>query len=106
MQLFNRRDFLKGVGAGAGLLALPRWLGGAASPQPRKPNIIVILVDDMGWSDISCYGGEIPTPNLDGLAKRGLRFTQFYNTARRCPTRASARAIWEIPAYSDAKGFS
>jgi arylsulfatase A-like enzyme len=57
--------------------------------EPKKPNIIVILVDDMGWSDISCYGGEIPTPNLDGLAKNGLRFTQFYNTGRCCPTRAS-----------------
>lgn len=54
-----------------------------------KPNIIVILVDDMGWSDLGCYGGEIPTPNLDSLAKGGLRFTQFYNTGRCCPTRAS-----------------
>ncbi|MCX5656550.1 MAG: sulfatase-like hydrolase/transferase [Planctomycetota bacterium] len=91
MRRINRRDFLKVVGAGAGLLALPRWLGGAeaAAPQPRKPNIIVILVDDMGWSDISCYGSEIPTPNLDKLAGRGIRFTQFYNTARCCPTRAS-----------------
>lgn len=54
-----------------------------------KPNIIVILVDDMGFSDIGCYGSEIPTPNLDALAANGLRFTQFYNTARCCPTRAS-----------------
>jgi arylsulfatase len=54
-----------------------------------RPNIIVILADDMGWSDISCYGSEIPTPNLDALAKNGLRFTQFYNTGRCCPTRAS-----------------
>lgn len=54
-----------------------------------KPNIIVILVDDMGWSDLGCYGGEIPTPNLDSLAKGGLRFTQFYNTGRCCPTRAA-----------------
>ncbi|HPM84567.1 MAG TPA: arylsulfatase [Candidatus Anammoximicrobium sp.] len=53
-----------------------------------KPNIVVILVDDMGWSDIGCYGGEIPTPHVDALAKNGLRFTQFYNTARCCPTRA------------------
>src|SRR5689334_21908780 len=45
-----------------------------------RPNIIVILADDMGWSDISCYGGEIPTPNLDRLANNGVRFTQFYNT--------------------------
>ncbi len=55
----------------------------------ERPNIIVIMVDDMGFSDIGCYGGEIPTPNLDGLASEGLRFTQFYNTGRCCPTRAS-----------------
>ncbi|WP_309707093.1 arylsulfatase [Armatimonas sp.] len=55
----------------------------------NKPNIIVILVDDMGFSDIGCYGSEIPTPSLDGLAKNGVRFSQFYNTARCCPTRAS-----------------
>ena len=54
-----------------------------------QPNIIVILSDDMGFSDIGCYGGEISTPNLDALAANGLRFTQFYNTARCCPTRAS-----------------
>jgi arylsulfatase len=55
----------------------------------EKPNIIVILADDMGFSDIGCYGGEIPTPNLDALAAKGLRFSQFYNTGRCCPTRAS-----------------
>ncbi|MFV0445387.1 MAG: arylsulfatase [Planctomycetaceae bacterium] len=54
-----------------------------------RPNIVVILVDDMGWSDIGCYGSEIPTPNLDALAAGGLRFTQFYNTGRCSPTRAS-----------------
>lgn len=54
----------------------------------KRPNIIVILTDDMGYSDIGCYGGEMSTPNLDSLAKNGLRFTQFYNTARCCPTRA------------------
>lgn len=54
-----------------------------------KPNIIVILVDDMGFSDVGCYGSEIPTPNLDSLAKNGVRFSQFYNTGRCCPTRAS-----------------
>lgn len=57
--------------------------------EPRKPNIVVILVDDMGFSDIGCYGSEIQTPNLDSLAAGGLRFTQFYNTARCCPTRAA-----------------
>jgi arylsulfatase A-like enzyme len=55
----------------------------------QRPNIVVILVDDMGFSDIGCYGSEIPTPNLDQLAANGLRFTQFYNTGRCCPTRAS-----------------
>ena len=55
----------------------------------EKPNIILIMSDDMGWSDIGCYGGEIDTPNLDSLAKDGVRFTQFYNTGRCCPTRAS-----------------
>ena len=60
------------------------------SPQEKKPpNIILIMGDDMGYSDIGCYGGEINTPNLDQLAANGLRFTQFYNTARCCPTRAS-----------------
>ncbi|MEW6306424.1 MAG: arylsulfatase [Verrucomicrobiota bacterium] len=54
-----------------------------------RPNIILIMSDDMGYSDIGCYGGEINTPNLDKLAKNGVRFTQFYNTARCCPTRAS-----------------
>ena len=54
-----------------------------------RPNIILIMSDDMGYSDIGCYGSEINTPNLDGLAADGLRFTQFYNTARCCPTRAS-----------------
>ncbi|MFM9016142.1 MAG: arylsulfatase [Verrucomicrobiota bacterium] len=58
------------------------------SAAPR-PNIIVILTDDMGYSDLGCYGGEIATPNLDALAAGGLRFTQFYNTARCCPTRAA-----------------
>ena len=55
----------------------------------ERPNIIVILSDDMGFSDIACYGGEINTPVLDGLAENGLRFTQFYNTGRCCPTRAA-----------------
>lgn len=58
-------------------------------PAANKPNIIVILCDDMGYSDIGCYGGEIQTPHLDQLASTGIRFTQFYNTARCCPTRAA-----------------
>jgi arylsulfatase len=54
----------------------------AADPPVKRPNILIILADDMGFSDAGCYGGEIATPNLDNLAKNGLRFTQFYNTAR------------------------
>ncbi|NQU51648.1 MAG: arylsulfatase [Bacteroidetes bacterium] len=54
-----------------------------------KPNIIVVMVDDMGFSDIGCYGGGIDTPNLDKLASEGLRFSTFYNCSRCCPTRAS-----------------
>ena len=57
--------------------------------EKSKPNIILILADDMGYSDLSCYGGEINTPNIDGLAETGVRFSQFYNAARCCPTRAS-----------------
>lgn len=60
----------------------------AAEPA-RRPNIVVILADDLGWSDLGCYGGEIPTPHLDKLAAEGLRFRQFYNNAVCGPTRAS-----------------
>lgn len=63
--------------------------GYAGERRAQPPNILVILADDVGYSDIGCYGGEIETPNLDALAKGGVRFTQFYNTARCCPTRAS-----------------
>ena len=55
----------------------------------RNPNVLLIMADDMGYSDLGCYGGEIETPHLDGLARDGLRFTQFYNTARCWPTRAA-----------------
>ena len=61
----------------------------AKSSPAAPPNIVVILVDDMGFSDVGCYGGEIDTPNIDRLASEGLRFTQFYNAGRCCPTRAS-----------------
>jgi arylsulfatase len=54
-----------------------------------RPNIVLIMADDMGFSDVGCYGGEIQTPNIDRLASRGVRFTQFYNNTRCCPTRAS-----------------
>lgn len=62
---------------------------GLSAQQDSRPNILVILADDMGFSDLGCYGGEIQTPNLNKLAEEGLRFTHFYNTSRSCPTRAS-----------------
>jgi arylsulfatase len=87
----NRRDFIKAAGLGVVSLAMPGCASAFQGPagKGKPPNIVLIMADDMGYSDIGCYGGEIRTPNLDGLASGGLRFTQFYNTARCCPTRAS-----------------
>jgi arylsulfatase len=62
----------------------PVW----SKPDRTRPNFILIMVDDMGYSDLGCYGGEVKTPNIDKLAKNGLRFTQFYNTAKCHTTRA------------------
>ena len=90
---YSRRGFLKAMGLGAASLVLPGCAGASegffGKKAADKPNIILIMADDMGYSDIGCYGGEISTPSLDRLAAGGLRFTQFYNTARCCPTRAS-----------------
>lgn len=60
-----------------------------AAPPPPKPNILLIMADDLGYSDLGCYGSEIATPHLDSLAKTGLRYSQFYNTARCWPTRSA-----------------
>ncbi len=89
----NRRKFLHLAGFGAASAAF----GGCLSENLRlksagkkdAPDIVLIMADDMGYSDIGCFGSEIQTPNIDKLAANGLRFTQFYNTARCCPTRAS-----------------
>jgi len=93
MKDLNRREFLKAAGISCTSVILSGCAGGTAAlhpgTQPRRPNILLVMADDMGYSDIGCYGGEINTPNLDKLAANGLRFTQFYNTARCCPTRAS-----------------
>ncbi|MBN1361155.1 MAG: sulfatase-like hydrolase/transferase [Sedimentisphaerales bacterium] len=83
----TRRGFLKAMGLGAAALGMPAIPGFGQSS--KRPNILLIMSDDMGFSDIGCYGGEIHTPNLNRLAADGIRFTQFYNTARCCPTRAS-----------------
>ncbi len=66
-----------------------REKGNQSDTGTNPPNIILILADDMGYSDLGCYGGEVNTPNLDRMASEGVRFTQFYNAARCCPTRAS-----------------
>lgn len=89
----TRREFLQqGSAATAGLLlssqvAKASRLAGGESPA-RRPNIVLMLADDMGFSDIGCYGSEIETPNLNKLAAGGLRFRQFYNNPRCCPSRA------------------
>lgn len=82
----SRRAFLRamaatGVGAAAGCRHF--------LPDARRPNLLLILADDLGFSDLGCYGSEIPTPNLDALAAGGLKFGRFLNAARCCPARAS-----------------
>jgi arylsulfatase A-like enzyme len=72
----------------AAAASLAAGLASAAAPAHR-PNVLVILADDLGWSDLGCYGGEIRTPHIDRLAAGGLRFTQCYNSSRCCPSRAS-----------------
>jgi len=89
----TRRQFMKINGTAATWLGLGGSFEDIQGISPdsiqKKPNILLIVADDMGFSDLGCYGGEIATPNIDGLAADGLRGTQFYNTARCCPTRAS-----------------
>lgn len=77
----NRRQFLQSIGG----VAAASTLGAAPA---RKPNFLVVLADDMGFSDARCYGGDVDTPNLDRLAAAGLRFTQAYSTARCGPSRS------------------
>jgi arylsulfatase A-like enzyme len=71
------------------LLLFPMCLASVAVGASTRPNLLLILADDLGYSDLGCYGGEIETPNLDALAKGGVRLTQFYSTGRCCPSRAS-----------------
>lgn len=90
----SRRNFLKlaGLSFFASLPALSSFSIGNSSKNDKsnkRPNILLIMVDDRGFSDPGCYGGEIYTPNINKLAANGLRFTQFHNCARCCPTRAS-----------------
>ncbi len=71
------------------LIGLLLSLTSQVSIAGDRPNILLIMADDLGFSDLGCYGGEIATPNLDSVAENGLRYTQFYNTARCWPTRAA-----------------
>lgn len=85
----SRRNFLKTAGLGLAAYAFAGSSRALGKGTADRPNIIIIMTDDMGFSDLGCYGSEIDTPNVDALASNGIRFTQFYNTARCCPTRAS-----------------
>ena len=86
----DRREFLKNTAVGVAGLALSSCVAPLATVAPgKRPNIILIMADDMGFSDIECYGSEIETPSLNKLAAEGVKFTQFYNAARCCPSRAS-----------------
>jgi arylsulfatase len=92
---FSRREFLKRLSygslglVGGSVISSIYSCKGKEGATGSRPNIVLIMADDMGYSDIGCYGGEIQTPNLDHLAENGLRFTHFHNMARCCPTRAS-----------------
>ncbi len=88
----GRREFLKGIGTGAASIALsPLLSAGACTPQKRRPNFVFLLVDDLGWSDIHCFGNSFhETPNIDKLASESMKFTSAYAACAVCsPTRAS-----------------
>ncbi len=114
----SRRQFLKTLGLGIAAFSLPGCSRAMSSlrgsnAKGTPPNIVLIMADDMGYSDIGCYGSEIKTPNLDALAANGVRFTQFYNGARCCPSRAALltglyahqagmgcmEPDWKVPGY-------
>lgn len=91
MSILNKTLFISFILLSASILLLSfaRKTQQKNTNAEQRPNIVLIMADDMGYSDIGCFGSEIPTPNLDKLASKGIRFTQFYNGARCCPTRAS-----------------
>lgn len=83
----TRRDFLRSIGIGTALLMTPRLA--KASQGRRRPNIVIIIGDDIGYSDFGCYGGEVPTANIDRIAANGIRFTQFHSESMCAPTRVA-----------------
>ena len=92
--MINRRNFLKAAGAGIATTALPTFT--EAQKQDRKPNIIFIMVDDMGYADLGCYGSKvIQTPNIDRLAAEGIKFTDAYSGSAVCGARALHTVNWQ-----------
>lgn len=91
MTIHSRRAFLERAGLSVCSAAVSGCLHEErhGSTDTERPNIVVVMVDDMGFSDLGCFGGEIDTPNLDRLAGEGVRFSQFYNTAKCAPSRLS-----------------
>ncbi|MHC4637460.1 MAG: sulfatase-like hydrolase/transferase [Planctomycetota bacterium] len=87
----NRRDFLKSVSIGTAVIALPGFLKSAEASGSDKPNIILIMADDLGYGDLSCYGSKVhKTPNIDSMAKGGIKFTDFHSNGALCtPTRTA-----------------
>jgi len=85
------------IGVGIGIFAFPRPVAAAEEHSSDRPNFLIILADDMGFSDAGAYGGEIDTPNLDRLAANGLRYTQMYSTGRCWPSRASLLTGYYAP---------
>ncbi len=93
----HRRDFLKASLAATSAIALPR----AFAAKDGRPNIVLIMADDMGYSDIGCYGGEIQTPNLDRMAREGLRFTNAFTVVPLCLVTVVLLGIHELDTHLD-----
>ena len=98
----NRRSFLKKVAAGTAVAAAPRWLRAGDAPAGKKPNVLFILADDIGYGDLGCQGAvKVKTPNLDRLASQGVRFTDAHSPSSMCtPTRyafITGRYAWRNP---------
>ncbi len=86
----NRRQFISRTATGIGAITAGSVFSSlSCTKTTKRPNILLVMVDDMGYSDLGCFGSEIDTPNVNNLANNGIRFTRFYNASRCCPTRAS-----------------
>ena len=102
---FTRRDFLRSIGIGAASLLASRLT--KAADRPRPTNIVIIIGDDIGYSDFGCYGGEIQTPNIDKIAANGIRFTQFHSESMCAPTRvALLTGQYHIRGYNSGRNIT